>query len=873
MISGGEDLKTIFRVISALLAIIMLTSICAYATSGDVDPSIIAQTRNTAIQIESEGIVLLKNEGNFLPLTDKKVNIFGAGSVCPFFGGAGSGAITTDDPVTLYEAFEQEGIEYNAELRALYEKHCLSNELPKTDNTVINNLLQVLLAKNTLEEMKPKYLTDEVLDNAVSFSDTAIIVISRTSAEGTDHTVETLSLSADEKAMVDKVTSAFENVVVLFNIGNVMEMGWLDEYESIKAAAIVWIPGEFGMTAVPQMLNGKVNPSGRLTDTIAYSVDDHPSSVCFGSYEYNGGKNFVEYYEGIYIGYRYFETFAKDKVQYPFGYGLSYTSFEKQVVSHNFNSDEISVDVTVKNTGNMAGKEVVQLYYSAPYTEGGIEKSAICLGGFAKTDLLQPGDSETLTVSFKTDDMASYDYKVNEAWVLENGTYKIIVANDVRDHIASFDYEVAETKIIKNDSATGAAIENLFEDVYSGYEIMSRADHDATYPALRELDKDDYVVDVDKLPEPVTQGEAPKKGVKYDKTITLQDVAKDESLWDAFLDQLTLEEMTMLVINGGYETHGIERLGIPHTMDNDGPSSVKGRNGLVYTDSGTAYPCATAIGCTWNTDLAYKMGEGAGKEAADMGTDTWYAPGANIHRNPKGGRNFEYFSEDPILSGIMAAQIIKGANSQSLVTTIKHFVLNDQESHRNGIFTWCDEQAMREIYLKAFEIPVKEAQPKGIMSAYNRIGTKWCGSSSALLKDLLRNEWGFEGFVVSDYSTNFTGSGYMSPVIAVYNGNDTMLTGMWSLQVLQHKAAVKIAYAKDPVGFGTALREACKNLCIMKMETKAFKNPEITYDSSLIGTLDTFDDWDFEFPYILTFLRFILNNILNIVIYAFRFIL
>ena len=375
-------MKRFFKAVSVVLVFSLLLGVAAFATSGDVDPEIIAETRKTAIQIESEGIVLLKNENNFLPLENKKVNIFGAGSVCPFFGGAGSGAITTDDPVTLYEAFEAEEIEYNSELRALYEKHCLSNKLPKTDNTVINNLLQVLLAKNTLEEMDPKHLTDELLRNAVAFSDTAIIVISRTSAEGTDHTVETLSLSADETAMVEKVTAAFENVVVLFNIGNVMEMGWIDEYESIKAAAIIWIPGEFGMTAVPQMLNGKVNPSGKLTDTISYKIDDHPSSVCFGSNEYNGGKNFVEYYEGIYIGYRYFETFAKDKVQYPFGYGLSYTIFEKEVVSTNFSAENITVSVKVTNTGDMAGKDVVQLYYSAPYTEGGIEKSAICLGGF-----------------------------------------------------------------------------------------------------------------------------------------------------------------------------------------------------------------------------------------------------------------------------------------------------------------------------------------------------------------------------------------------------------------------------------------------------------------------------------------------------------
>ncbi len=865
--------KRFLKSLSIFLVFSMLTGFFASATSGEIDPAIIAQTRKTAEKIESEGIVLLKNEKNFLPLTGKKLNIFGAGSVCPFYGGAGSGAITTDDPVSLYEAFEAENIEYNSELRQLYEKHCLSNELPKTDNTVINNLLQVLLAKNTLEEMDPKYLTNDLIERAVNFSDTAVIVISRTSAEGSDHTVETLSLSVDEKAMVEKVTAAFQNVVVLFNIGNVMEMGWIDEYESIKAAAIIWIPGEFGMSAVPQVLNGKVNPSGRLTDTIAYSIEDHPSNECFGSNSYDGGDHFVEYYEGIYVGYRYFETFAKDKVQYPFGYGLSYTTFEKEILSTDFNAETINVEVKVKNSGSIAGKEVVQLYYSAPYTQGGIEKSAICLGGFAKTDVLEPGDSETLTISFKTDDMASYDYKINEAWVLEQGTYKIIVADNVRNHIESFDFTVEETKIIKNDSVTGTEIENLFDDVYSGYEIMSRADVNATYPVLRQLKKDDYLVDVDKIPEPVTEGEAPKMGVVYDEPITLQDVAEDDSLWDKFLDQLTFEEMTMLVINGGYETHGVERLGIPHTMDNDGPSSVKGRNGLVYTDSGTAYPCATAIGCTWNTELAYEMGKGAGMEAADMGTDTWYAPGANIHRNPRGGRNFEYFSEDPIVSGIMAAEIIKGANSENLVTTIKHYALNDQETHRNGVFTWCDEQAMREIYLKAFEIPVKEAQPKGIMSAYNRIGTKWCGSSSALLNDLLRDEWGFEGFVVSDYSSNFTGSGYMSPVLAVYNGNDTILTGMWALQVIQHKLAIKNAYKNDPIGFGNALREACKNLCIMKMQTKAFKNPEITYDSSLVGTLDTFDDWQFESPYVFSFVRFLLNNLLNIIIYAFRFIL
>ena len=324
--------------------------------------------------------------------------------------------------------------------------------------------------------------------------------------------------------------------------------------------------------------------------------------------------------------------------------------------------------------------------------------------------------------------------------------------------------------------------------------------------------------------------------------------------------------MAMMVIDGGYNTRGVERLGIPHTWDNDGPSSIKGQNGLVYDDSGTAYPCQTALACTWNTELAEQFGEGVGKEAKDMGTDIWYAPGANIHRNPRGGRNFEYYSEDPLISGKMASAVIKGCHKQNLVVTMKHFVMNDQESHREGVFTWADEQTMREIYLKAFEIPVKETHCKGMMSAFNRIGTNWCGGSSALLNDLLRGEWGFEGFVVSDYSWNFTGSGYMSPVIAVYNGNDTILSGIWAVNLPSHIISVTSAYYRDPVGFGTALRAACKNLCIAKMHTKAFLEP-YEYDGSLGSFLESPDEWEFESPYIWSGIKYVLNNILNVVIY------
>ncbi|MBR0113212.1 MAG: glycoside hydrolase family 3 protein [Clostridia bacterium] len=869
-------MKKTKKAAALILAAVMLVSLAfpAFARSGKLDEKIASYTRKIAVDIESEGVVLLKNEDNVLPLKGKSVNVFGAGSVVPFYGGAGSGAVTTQDPVDLYEALDTAGIRYNEKLKSLYEKHCKSpTAAASTDNTVINNLLQLALADSSLDEMPVRYLKASVMKQAKEFSDTAIIVISRTSAEGSDLSADTLRLSSEEKALVECVTSAFENVIVLFNTGNIMEMGWLDDYDSIKAAALIWIPGEFGLEGAAKVLSGEVSPSGRLADTVAYNVDDHPSGASFGSIKYDEGGNYVEYLEGIYVGYRYFETFAKDKVQYPFGYGLSYTKFAKSGASFSVKNGKVTARVTVTNTGKCSGKEVVQLYYSAPYKKGGTEKSAICLGAFAKTKLLAPGKSQTLTLTMPVRSMASYDSVKEQAYVLDSGSYKLMLANDIRSPYASYTYTQGERKVYRTDEVTGTKIKNLFDDDDSGSPVLSRAGGKNAFPEAKPLAATDAVKNCDTLPEPVKEGTAPKQGVKYSKTIMLSDVAKDESLWDPFLDQLTVDEMITLAIHSGYETQGVERLGIPATEDNDGPSSLKGRHGLVYTDCGTAYPCETAIACTWNTALAEEMGRGVGKEGADMGEDIWYAPGVNIHRNPRGGRNFEYFSEDPLISGKMGAAIVKGANSEGLVTTVKHFALNDQESHRNGLFVWANEQTMREIYLRAFEYTVKEGKTVGIMSAYNRIGADWCGAKSALLKDLLRKEWGFDGYVISDYSANVTGSGYMSPVLAVYNGNDTMLTGVWIINRPGHEISMRAAYAKDPVGFGKALRESTKNLCKAKMQTKAFTHPEITYDESLIGSLVKISEWNFEFPYAFSLFRYLLNNLAYVVIYAFRFIL
>lgn len=862
------------KIVSAILAMFIVFSsfsVIASALSGKVSSDVVSFSKQAAIDAEAEGIVLLKNEENCLPLNGKKLNIFGVGSVYPFMGGAGSGAITSDNPTTFYEALDDEGIEYNIELKELYEANIGMNKMPKTDNTVINNLLQVMLSIDSLKEMPVSKLTDKIMQNALAFSDTAVLFISRTSAEGSDLDIETLRLNETETELVEKVTSAFKNVIVIFNIGNVMQMDWLEKYDSIKSAAIVWIPGEFGFTAVAQMLSGSVNPSGKLADTVSYNVEDHPSGECFGSYSYSDSSNhYVEYREGIYVGYRYFETFAPDKVQFPFGYGLSYTSFSKEITETCFDENTISVTFKITNTGSVSGKETAEVYYSAPYEAGKTEKSAICLGGFEKTSLLAPGESETLTVEFTTADMASYDKNENEAWVLDSGNYTIIAANDVKDRIAEFSYEIKEDTVLKYDRATGTKIGNLFADSYSGFTVLSRADAEGTYPAFEQKSESEEVKNADSLPAPVSDGTAPKTGVRYEKTIMLRDVYEDESLWDDFLDQLTVDEMARLVSDGGYGTAGVERLGIPDTMDNDGPSSIKGRNGLLYTDSGTAYPCETAIACSWNKQLAERIGTAVGKEARDIGTDIWYAPAVNTHRNPRGGRNFEYFSEDPLISGKMAAAMINGCSSEGLVVTLKHFALNDQESHRNGIFTWADEQTMREIYLKPFEIAVKESDCGGIMSAYNRIGADWCGGKHALLIDLLRNEWGFDGFVVSDFTSNITGKGYMSPVIGVYNGNDTILTGIKFVFMPSHVLAVKSQYRKDPVGFGTALRERCRELCIAKMKTRAFQDSETVYDDSYSGAIVHLSEWNFSFPYILSLFRYLLNNITYTVIYGLR---
>lgn len=822
--------KLSLSIISIILAVTIVFSSSAAALASElIAEETTAKSVEIAYQIEEEGIVLLKNEDSVLPLKNNKVNVFGASSCSiSFAGAAGSGAVRSSDAIGFYEALENAGIEYNKDLYDLYANFTGT----KVDLGIISYVITVLkqFFGSGQSEMPVNRISEKVMNNAVSYSQTAIIVIGRVGTEMKDLSVEKLNLTETETQMIEAVCKKFADVIVVFNISNIMDMSWLDKYDSIKAAMIMWLPGEVATDVVGKVLKGEVNPSGKLADTVSYDIEDHPASENFGNYMYKGvlgiPKYFVNYCEGIYVGYRYFETFAPEKVMYPFGFGLSYTDFEWDVKSYSSDDKSINVEVEVTNVGYMAGKDVVQVYFSAPYYDGGIEKSAIELAAYKKTKELAPGQSETLAISFDVEDMASYDSVTEQAWVLDSGEYKILVSHDVRNAVKTFVYNVAEKKVFKIDSYSGNEIKNLFDFAEGNLTYLSRNDFDNTYPAPpTDYTATSDVLNSDVRPEPTTEGEKPRTGVKYeDGVITLQDVAQDESLWDAFLDQLTVDEMITLITDCGYETTAIKRLGIPATSDNDGPSCIKGEGGLLYSDSGLAFPVATALACTWNDELAEEFGEIIGEEGNQLGTHVWYAPGCNLHRSPQGGRNNEYYSEDPLLSGKMSAAVIRGVQSKGIVVTVKHFAANEQETNRqsNGLYTWANEQSLRELYFEPFEISVKEGKAKGVMSAYNRIGSQWCGGSKALLIDLLRNEWGFDGFVITDASIDLTGEGYLDPALAVYARNSGILTMLYVISAPQTILSLKFAYLRDPIGFGNAMRLCVYDICRMKMQTNAF---------------------------------------------------
>ena len=782
------------------------------------------QSRAMAQELVQEGAVLLKDQNNALPLAEgTAVNLFGYGSVDPIYGGSGSGASDTSSNIDLVTGLTNAGFTVNQELVDFYKKSGVSRAAQKGFEG----------SNFTPAEVPAAQYTDTLLQNAKAFSDVAIVTISRVGGEGgdlpqdmyaagyskTDDGKHYLELTQDEEDLLALIKAqGFGKVIVLVNSSNAMELGFLED-DSIDAALWIGSLGSTGFNAVGEILSGKVNPSGRLSDTYAYDLTTAPAYWNAGDFTYANLKHhYVEYAEGIYVGYRFYETRYVDNttgvcdeaayakaVQYPFGYGLSYTTFEQSIADYKTTDSAIEMTVEVKNTGAVAGKDVVQVYYTAPYTIGGIEKSHVVLAGFAKTSLLQPGASEKVTVTFAPEDMASYDETGAKAYVLEAGTYQIKLMNNAHDVIDQREYEVPATITYSGENARSTdlvAATNEFEDMAQGQikQYVSRADWEGTLPTARTDGKTASAETVAaKENTPVYENNDSDQPITIaDHGLTLEDMTGldyDDPKWNDLLEQLSVDDMTNMISNGGWSTPEVASVGKPATNDLDGPAGI---NSLVSSLKGVSFPSEVIVGSSWNTDLAQRFGTAFGAEAAANHVVGLYAPGMNIHRTPFSGRNFEYYSEDGLLSGKMGAAMVQGVDSQGVYTYIKHFALNDQESNRLSISVWANEQSIREIYLKPFELSVKEGGTTAVMSSYSRLGNTWAGASKALLTDVLRNEWGFHGMVVTDSAMGNTS--WMDINLALRAGGDMMLCLM----------GVKLDSSSNTAQ--QAMRRACHNI-------------------------------------------------------------
>ncbi len=774
-------------------------------------------------EIANEGIVLLKNEDNSLPLKDKKLNVFSIAASNIRYGGGGSGGADQSSAVTLYAGLKNAGIEYNEDLYQFYQKQ--DGSKPKKQSNGLMQIVNMFLGKVKTDEPSVDYLTDDVIKQAKSFSGNALIVLASEGVEAADFEKDALKITPNKLALLDKITQNFDNVIIVINSGNTLELGFLEDYPSLKSALWIGTPGPFGTNSLGKIIAGELNPSGRITDTYAYDTASSPASVNFGNYKYTNlnGLSFVNYNEGIYVGYRYYETYYKDDeagykkvVQFPFGYGLSYTSFDWKVETHNFDQDNIEVQVKVTNTGTVSGKDVVQVYFSAPYLPGGIEKSAIELGGYAKTKLLAPQESETVTITFPVRDMASYDMNKEQAYVLDKGTYEIKVGRNVHAIEATMDYTVASTIIYKNDEVTDTPLQNRFDYANGNLTYLSRNDWAGTFPDNTNLNYDASAELVAQIAAKPPKGQGEVSTTNADNGIKLADLKGlnyNDPKWERFLDQFTIDEMKEMVINGGYHTIAVDRLGVPSTVLLDGPAGINFFFGNVTAAS---YPTEVVLASTWNDELIWRMGEAVGMEANAYGVQGWYAPGMNLHRTPQGGRNFEYFSEDPLLSGKMGAALVDGAQSRDIIVFMKHFLLNEQETNaRSGLIEWANEQALRELYLRPFEITVKEGKAMGAMSSFIFLGSKWSGGNPELLQDVLRTEWGFTGIV----STDAVLGGWMDLNLAIRYGNELML----NVSPSGNKKYFQALYQEDPIGITLGLRERVHNITYTILQTDAMK--------------------------------------------------
>ena len=801
----------------------------------------VSKANELAKEVQSEAIIMLKNDDSNLPLSGKKVNVFGWGSTNPVYGGTGSGSMSKQyKTVSLLDGMKQAGLKTNTELSKLYTDY-------RKDRPEVGMFAQDW----TLPEVPAKQYSDKLVSDAKDFSDEAVVVLTRVGGEGADLPTDMkakgityknnskdyddfqkgesfLQLSKTERDMIDLVTSNFKKVTLVYNGANTFQFDFLNDYPQIQS--VVWCPpaGQTGFSALGEVLAGETNPSGKTSDTFLKDLTKSVSYNNFGKFEYTNMADkaakykgftgddvtaipgFVNYSEGIYVGYKFYETASDeglinydDTVAFPFGYGLSYTSFDQKLDSVKYKGGKVTVTATVTNTGDKAGKDVVEVYYNPPYTDGGIEKASKNLAGFEKTKELQPGESQKVTVKFDDDDMASYDYKGAKAYVLEKGDYDISIQSDSHHVIDHKAITVKDTVTYDSDSNTHngdkTVATNQFDDVAGDVTYLSRADHFANYKEATaaptnfkmsdkaketfynnsNYDPKKFDKDSDKMP---TTGA--KNGLKLSD---MYGKDYDDADWDKLLDQLTFDDMDNLIANGGYGTQAVKSVGKIQLTDADGPASLNNN----FTGVGSiGFPASTAFACTWNKDLAKQFGEMIGDMAHDMHVAGWYAPAMNIHRNAFSGRTFEYFSEDSLLSGVMASSEISGAKSKGVYSFMKHFALNDQETKRTEMLcTWTNEQAMREIYLKPFEMSVKEGGAQAVMSSFNYIGNTYAGADSALLQTVLRGEWGFKGFVLTDY---FGGYGYQNADQEIRNGNDSMLATTKVTNHITDKSATSV---------------------------------------------------------------------------------
>lgn len=685
----------------------------------------------------AEGMVLLKNENALLPLKQGcKAALFGKASVDYVKGGGGSGDVTVAYVRNLCDGMEEKAKEGKLEVFAPLHTFYRDN-----------------VSKQRTEGKAPGYTVEpeiplELLEQAAAECNTAIISICRFSSECWDRKGEPgdgdFYLSPEEQKMIHQVCSCFERIVVVLNVGGIVDTSWFVHNPKIGAVLLGWQGGMEGAMAEADILCGDVNPSGKLTDTFASSFDDYPSSENF-----NESEDYVCYTDDIFVGYRYFETIpgATEKVNYPFGYGLSYTSFRLETLTYCGRNDSISVTVRVTNTGYVGGKEVVQVYTSSPKCR--LDMPKLELRAFRKTKHLEPGESQDVVLEFAAAEMASYDERL-AAYVLPAGEYTVLVGNSVRNlkEVGRFSNEEERiTRQLKNRCIPRKLPRRLKAD--GSYEELETGEYEVQYDTSDWPEKP-YLWNVEHILPNMYGISTPEGRVSFEK------VASGEISLDSFMDSLTNEELMTLL--GGTPNRGVacvlgfgglDYLGIPAVMTTDGPAGVR-----ILEDRGvttTAWPVATLLACTWNPELLFRIGVAAAKEVKENNMGVWLAPAINIHRSPLCGRNFEYYSEDPLVAGQLAARMVCGVQSQNISACVKHFCCNNKETNRTKSDSRVSERALREIYLKAFEIVVTKGKVWAVMTSYNLMNGLYTSENSELLDGILREEWGFDGLVVSDW--------------------------------------------------------------------------------------------------------------------------